>query len=84
MCLFYMCEPMLGDQDGGGPAIQQNQHRDRLGLGAIWSLPFRSSSLSAILLGFSLFPLVYVVLVVFISMQPHSQVCSLCLFLCKH
>ena len=46
MCHFHTCEPTLGDQHGGRPAICQNQHRDSLGLVAFSSLPFCSSSFS--------------------------------------
>lgn len=83
MCLFHTYEPTLGDQYGGRPAIYQNQQRDRSGSASIWSLPFWSSSFFAHIswVFFSLFPPVYVVLVVFISMQPQVQICSLALFL---
>lgn len=44
-CVFFMhTNPHSGDQDGGRPAIYQNQHRDRSASASIWFLPVWQSS----------------------------------------
>lgn len=79
MCHFHTCEPTLVDQYGGRPAIYQNQQR-QIGFGRILVPTILFIFLFApFFVGFSCFPPVCVVLVVFISVQPHFQVCSLSL-----